>query len=129
MLPTTPEDSASHLRSPPLPPADDEVAAYGPCRVSTTKLLTLNLASLVKCEPRLQKRVLSVINIPPPMRGLLISNAIFRCMKEWGIEKKVFSITVDNASSNDSTIRYMKDTLQRLRSLKLKLQSLKDRSY
>ncbi|XP_031115906.1 zinc finger BED domain-containing protein DAYSLEEPER-like [Ipomoea triloba] len=64
---------------------------------------------------RLQKRVLSFINIPPPMRGFLISNAIFRCMKEWGIEKKVFSITVDNASSNDSTIRYMKDTLQRLR--------------
>nr|GMD90178.1 hypothetical protein Iba_chr14dCG7160 [Ipomoea batatas] len=31
-------------------PADDEVAAYGPCRVPTTKLLTLNLASPVKCE-------------------------------------------------------------------------------
>nr|GMC92378.1 zinc finger BED domain-containing protein RICESLEEPER 2-like [Ipomoea batatas]GME09374.1 zinc finger BED domain-containing protein RICESLEEPER 2-like [Ipomoea batatas] len=226
-------------------PADDEVAAYGPCLVPTTKLLTLNLASLVKCEPsdgvsssnptlhpekfdmelmresiahwimihehpftileevgfnlmmkrvmpewkkisrntiesdclkvyetekkklknnlecvrkvsltidcwksknqkieymlvtghwidsswRLQTRVLSFINIPPPRGGLQISDAIFRCMKEWDIEKKVFSITVDNASSNDFAIRYMKDTLQRSRSLKLKLQSLKDRSY
>nr|GMC66613.1 zinc finger BED domain-containing protein RICESLEEPER 2-like [Ipomoea batatas] len=66
---------------------------------------------------RLQKRVLSFINIPPPRGGLQLSNAIFGCMKEWGIEKKVFTITVDNASSNDSAIRYMKDTLQRSRSL------------
>nr|GMC64469.1 zinc finger BED domain-containing protein RICESLEEPER 2-like [Ipomoea batatas] len=66
---------------------------------------------------RLQKRVLSFINIPPPSRGLQLSDAIFGCMKEWGIEKKVFTITVDNASSNDSVIRYMKDTLQRSRSL------------
>nr|GMD75028.1 hypothetical protein Iba_chr13aCG10970 [Ipomoea batatas] len=33
--------------------ADDEVAVYGPCLVPTMKLLTLNLASLVKCEPSL----------------------------------------------------------------------------
>ncbi|XP_019165738.1 PREDICTED: zinc finger BED domain-containing protein RICESLEEPER 2-like [Ipomoea nil] len=46
-----------------------------------------------------------------------ICDAIFRCMKDWGIEKKVFTITVDNATSNDSAIRYMKDTLQRSRSL------------
>ncbi|XP_031106232.1 zinc finger BED domain-containing protein RICESLEEPER 2-like [Ipomoea triloba] len=66
---------------------------------------------------RLQKRVLSFINIPPPRGGLQLSDAIFGCMKEWGIEKKVFTITIDNASSNDSAIRYMKDTLQRSRSL------------
>nr|GMD83441.1 zinc finger BED domain-containing protein RICESLEEPER 2-like [Ipomoea batatas] len=34
-----------------------------------------------------------------------------------GHEKKVFTITVDNATSNDFAIRYMKDTLQRSRSL------------
>ncbi|XP_031104753.1 zinc finger BED domain-containing protein RICESLEEPER 2-like [Ipomoea triloba] len=66
---------------------------------------------------KLQKRVLSFINIPPLRGGLQISDAIFRCMKEWGIENKVFTITVDNATSNDFAIRYMKDTLQRSRSL------------
>nr|GMD16299.1 zinc finger BED domain-containing protein RICESLEEPER 2-like [Ipomoea batatas] len=66
---------------------------------------------------KLQKRVLSFINIPPSRGGLQISDAIFKCMKEWGIERKVFTITVDNATSNDSAIRYMKDTLQRSRSL------------
>ncbi|KAG6513224.1 hypothetical protein ZIOFF_023536 [Zingiber officinale] len=49
----------------------------------------------------LQKRVLSFINIPPPRGGLQISDAIFKCMKEWGIENKVFTITVDNASSSE----------------------------
>ncbi|XP_019186730.1 PREDICTED: zinc finger BED domain-containing protein RICESLEEPER 2-like [Ipomoea nil] len=67
---------------------------------------------------KLQKRVLSFINIPPPRGGLQICDAtIFRCMNDWGIEKKVFTIMVDNATSNDSAIRYMKDTLQRSRSL------------
>nr|GMD95835.1 zinc finger BED domain-containing protein RICESLEEPER 2-like [Ipomoea batatas] len=75
------------------------------------KKLKNNLESVSK------KRVLSFINIPPPRGGLQISDAIFKCMKEWGIERKVFTITVDNATSNDSAIRYMKDTLQRSRSL------------
>nr|GMC60990.1 zinc finger BED domain-containing protein RICESLEEPER 2-like [Ipomoea batatas] len=63
------------------------------------------------------KRVLSFINIPPSRGGLQISDAIFKCMKEWGIERKVFTIPVDNVTSNDSAIRYMNDTLQRSRSL------------
>ncbi|KAG6506297.1 hypothetical protein ZIOFF_031620 [Zingiber officinale] len=36
----------------------------------------------------LQKRVLSFINIPPPRGGLQISDVIFKCMKEWGIENR-----------------------------------------
>nr|GLL27139.1 zinc finger BED domain-containing protein RICESLEEPER 2-like [Ipomoea trifida] len=70
------------------------------------KKLKNNLESVSK------KRVLSFINIPPPRGRLQIFDAIFKCMKEWGIERKVFTITVDNATSNDSAIRYMKDTLQ-----------------
>ena len=33
-------------------------------------------------------------------------------MIEWGIEKKVFSITLDNATSNDSMQRILKEQLQ-----------------
>ena len=66
---------------------------------------------------KLQKRVLSFANIPPPRGGLQISDVIFKCIKEWGIENKVVTITVDNASNNDVAIRYMKDTIQRSRSL------------
>lgn len=35
--------------------------------------------------------------------GLLIE----KCLLDWGIDK-VFAITVDNASSNDTTIAYLK---------------------
>ncbi|XP_047340261.1 zinc finger BED domain-containing protein RICESLEEPER 2-like [Impatiens glandulifera] len=66
---------------------------------------------------KLQKRVLSFANIPPPRGGLQISDVIFKCMKEWGIENKVVTITVDNASNNDVAIRYMKDTIRRSRTL------------
>ncbi|XP_047326863.1 zinc finger BED domain-containing protein RICESLEEPER 1-like [Impatiens glandulifera] len=57
---------------------------------------------------KLQKRVLSFANIPPPRGGLQISDAIFKCMKEWGIENKVVTITVDNASNNDVAIRWIR---------------------
>ncbi|CAH9081622.1 unnamed protein product [Cuscuta europaea] len=66
---------------------------------------------------KIQKRLLSFINIPPPRGGLQIYDALFKCMKEWGIENKVFTITVDNATSNDSAIRYMKNTIQMSRKL------------
>ncbi|KAL3532969.1 hypothetical protein ACH5RR_006490 [Cinchona calisaya] len=57
----------------------------------------------------LQKRVLSFVHIPPPRRGVEISDAIFKCIKEWGIENKIFTISVDNASNNDVAIRLLKD--------------------
>ena len=32
-------------------------------------------------------------------------------IEEWGIESKFFSITLDNASSNDAFVRHLKDQL------------------
>ena len=46
----------------------------------------------------LQKCVLSFVHVPPPQRGVDIADAIFKCLKEWGIESKVYSVSVDNAS-------------------------------
>lgn len=40
-----------------------------------------------------------------------MADAIFKCLKAWGIENKVFSISVDNASYNDSCLRNLKDNL------------------
>ncbi|XP_047320425.1 zinc finger BED domain-containing protein RICESLEEPER 2-like [Impatiens glandulifera] len=88
------------------------------CREDCMKIYEMGKKRLKKSlECVNKKRVLSFINIPPPRGGLQISDAIFKCMKEWGIENKVFTITIDNASSNDSAIRYMKDTIQRCRKL------------
>ncbi|KAK4413208.1 Zinc finger BED domain-containing protein RICESLEEPER 1 [Sesamum alatum] len=61
------------------------------------------LKSLLK-----NKRVLNFVHIPPPRRGLEIANAIWRCLEDWGIESKIHTISVDNASANDSAIDNLK---------------------
>ncbi|PNX75711.1 HAT family dimerization domain-containing protein, partial [Trifolium pratense] len=53
----------------------------------------------------LQKRVLSFVKVPAPRRGIDVADAIYKCLKSWGIENKVFSVSVDNASYNDSCLR------------------------
>ncbi|KZV39972.1 zinc finger BED domain-containing protein RICESLEEPER 2-like, partial [Dorcoceras hygrometricum] len=67
----------------------------------------------INSEWKLQKRVLGFLHIPPPRRDHQISDAIFKCVKYWGIQNKVFSISVDNASNNDSAIRLLKDNFSR----------------
>lgn len=57
---------------------------------------------------RLQKRVLSFVHIPPPRTGLDIADGIHKCLKEWEIEDKIFTISVDNASYNDTALRRLK---------------------
>ncbi|XWS08769.1 hypothetical protein CRYUN_Cryun40dG0029300 [Craigia yunnanensis] len=66
-------------------------------------------AHFINCNWRLQKRVISFVHIPHPRRGVKITDCIFKCLKECGIENKVFMISVDNASSNDVAIRILKD--------------------
>ncbi|XP_011080812.1 zinc finger BED domain-containing protein RICESLEEPER 2-like [Sesamum indicum] len=57
---------------------------------------------------QLQKRVLNFVHIPPPYRDLEIANAIWRCLENWGIDGKIHTISVDNASANDSAIENLK---------------------
>ncbi|KAF7841239.1 zinc finger BED domain-containing protein RICESLEEPER 2-like [Senna tora] len=59
---------------------------------------------------RLQKRILNFCIIENH-RGDTIGKAIEKCLLGWGIEK-VFSITVDNASSNDTAVAYLKKRLK-----------------
>ncbi|KAK9669809.1 hypothetical protein RND81_13G155700 [Saponaria officinalis] len=64
----------------------------------------------VDCEWKLQKRVLNFVHLPPPRKGRDIANCIFKCLKEWDIENKVFTVSVDNATANDTCIQVLKDT-------------------
>lgn len=65
----------------------------------------------IDVEWKLQKRVLSFVKVPAPRRGVDVADAIFKCLKSWEIENKVFSVSVDNASYNDSCLRILKDNL------------------
>ncbi|XP_028755608.1 zinc finger BED domain-containing protein RICESLEEPER 2-like [Neltuma alba] len=56
-----------------------------------------------------QKRILNFC-VVENHRGDTIASEIEKCLLAWGIEK-VFTITVDNASSNDNAVAKLKDVL------------------
>ncbi|KAK1402078.1 zinc finger BED domain-containing protein RICESLEEPER 2-like [Heracleum sosnowskyi] len=58
----------------------------------------------------LQKKVINFLHLVPPHIGLVISDCIFACLVDWGIENKISTITLDNASSNDSAVRHLKES-------------------
>ncbi|XP_062175626.1 zinc finger BED domain-containing protein RICESLEEPER 1-like [Alnus glutinosa] len=56
----------------------------------------------------LNSRVLNICNIPTPQSGDLIADALLKCFRDWGIEKKIYSISVDNAESNDVALNHFR---------------------
>ncbi|KAF7839307.1 zinc finger BED domain-containing protein RICESLEEPER 2-like [Senna tora] len=63
-------------------------------------------AHFIDIDWKLHKRTLNFCPIENH-RGETIGKAIESCLIEWGIEK-VFTITVDNASSNDVVVSYLR---------------------
>ncbi|KAJ4786180.1 Zinc finger BED domain-containing protein RICESLEEPER 2 [Rhynchospora pubera] len=49
----------------------------------------------------LQKRIITFKDLSPPHSGEVISDAILEAIRKWGIEDKIGTITLDNASNND----------------------------
>ncbi|OMO86928.1 hypothetical protein CCACVL1_09377 [Corchorus capsularis] len=70
-------------------------------------------------DPQLQKRFLNFVDVPPPNTRLVVSDALWKCLQEWGIKGKVCTITVDNASYNDVAVRNLQDSLSFQRKLPL----------
>ncbi|XP_050236367.1 zinc finger BED domain-containing protein RICESLEEPER 1-like [Mercurialis annua] len=68
-------------------------------------------AHFVDANCNLQKRTLSFCDVPPPHTGVNICDALHKCLIEWEIEDKVWSVTVDNAAYNDVAIRMLKENL------------------
>uniref|UniRef100_A0A7N1A947 BED-type domain-containing protein n=1 Tax=Kalanchoe fedtschenkoi TaxID=63787 RepID=A0A7N1A947_KALFE len=60
---------------------------------------------------RLHKRLLNFVPINSH-KGEEIGRVIEKCLIDWGIEN-VFTITVDNASSNNTAVAYLKERIQR----------------
>nr|KAJ0192915.1 hypothetical protein LSAT_V11C800391930 [Lactuca sativa] len=63
------------------------------------------------------KRVLNFVHLLPPCCGVEIVDNLYKCLKDWCIENKVFTISVDNASNNDSTIRILSETFSKTKRL------------
>ncbi|MFQ6670701.1 hypothetical protein Gotur_035512 [Gossypium turneri] len=58
---------------------------------------------------KLQKRIIRFRALFPPYDGLHIVDKLFLCLSQWGIDKKIFSITLDNASYNDVMVSCLKN--------------------
>ena len=60
---------------------------------------------------KLNSKILCFVHMPPPHSGVELAVKLFESFKEWGIEKKIFSLTLDNASSNDNMQDILKEQL------------------
>ncbi|CAL1396533.1 unnamed protein product [Linum trigynum] len=50
---------------------------------------------------KLNTKILSFCHVPPPHSAIVLYHAIYELLREWQIEKKIFSITLDNTRCND----------------------------
>ena len=46
--------------------------------------------------------------MPPPHNSVSLSEKVYALVVEWGIDYKLFSITLDNASANDTFVDFLK---------------------
>ncbi|KAJ0911500.1 putative transcription factor/ chromatin remodeling BED-type(Zn) family [Helianthus annuus] len=58
----------------------------------------------------LRKKIINFCQVPNH-KGETIGKFVYKCLQEWGIDR-ILIITVDNASSNDGAIRYLKKMLK-----------------
>ena len=49
--------------------------------------------------------------MPSPHNDISLSEKIYNLLCEWGIENKIFSVTLDNASSNDVSVDMLRTQL------------------
>ena len=63
-------------------------------------------------EWKLQKKILNFCPLEPPHTGHPIADSISECLIDWGIENKISTITLDNASSNDLAVRVLKENFE-----------------
>jgi hypothetical protein len=57
----------------------------------------------------LKKKTIAFKEVKYPHTGLAIEEAITRCLIEWGIKEKVFTIRLDNASNNMSACDLLRE--------------------
>ena len=68
-------------------------------------------AHFVDLDWKLNSKILNFYHMPPPHTGFELAKKINEFLHDWGIEKKVFCITLDNASANDVLQKTLKSQL------------------
>lgn len=78
--------------------------------VATDGYISLT-AHFITSDWVLHKKLLNFSYLPSPHTGITISERIYKMVCEWNLESKLFSITLDNASSNDSFVTTLRTQL------------------
>lgn len=60
---------------------------------------------------RIHKKIIKFALVETPYDGWNLFNALLKSLNEWNLEHRVFAITLDNASNNDSFVNYLKENL------------------
>lgn len=66
---------------------------------------------------KLNSKILAFCKMEPPHSGHDLANKVFECLTDWGIDRKIFSITLDNASANDCMQNILAEQLRLQNSL------------
>ncbi|KAL5146785.1 Zinc finger BED domain-containing protein RICESLEEPER 1 [Glycine soja] len=80
-----------------------------PISRNTSKPDMLRIYDMEKTIIKELFKIFNFRHMPPPHNGFELSKKINEFLHDWGIEKKVFSITLDNTCAND----VMQDTLKK----------------
>ncbi|KAJ1701202.1 hypothetical protein LUZ63_000981 [Rhynchospora breviuscula] len=90
-----------------------KISLTSDCWTSNTSVGYMSLtAHYVDANWKLQKRIISFIDLAPPHSGEVISDGILDCLMKWGIQDKIGTITLDNASSNDRAAYLLKSNFE-----------------
>lgn len=69
------------------------------------------IAHSVDSNRTIQKRILNFCFMPPPHSGIALREKIYTSLSEWGIETKIFSMTLNNASAHNVFVDMLKSQL------------------
>lgn len=74
-------------------------------------------ANFIDDDWRLQKKMLNFISLDPTHTDDVLSEVIIRCLTEWGIDRKLFSMTFDDCSAYEIMVFRITDRLSQNRPL------------
>jgi hypothetical protein len=60
---------------------------------------------------KFHKKVIAFRQIPYPHTGLAVANLVEKILVEWKLDNKIFTLTLDNCSVNDSAIKFLENRL------------------
>jgi hypothetical protein len=69
---------------------------------------------------KLRKHIISFCDLEPPHTRVVISDTIAKCIQEWGIQDKIQTITLDNASNNTVVAESLRANFESRNKLHLK---------